>query len=242
MGPGERHPAQTQKGGGCAEEAGTQQRFGVVFAASQAACVRKAASRAARQLLVEGADSQAKVSAEDVGAVPRGVEPQPGGEEQQPAAGTARQRTAGPALDRIALRVAPRPGPLEDLVPGTACTANQASAGGEGARLIQEARAARSEPVGFSAGERRRCDALPVQRVRTRTEMDATTWAPPSPSTTRTTEERHGRSPGSFACASRARRCRFGFLAQCPTGQACTATFSRVALTETTLRDPRDGS
>ena len=33
-----------------------------------------------------------------------------------------------------------------------------------------------------------------------------------------------------------------GFLAQCPTGQACTASFSRVALTETTLRDPSRGS
>ena len=33
-----------------------------------------------------------------------------------------------------------------------------------------------------------------------------------------------------------------GFLAQCPTGQACTAAFSDIALHDTTLRDPRDGS
>jgi len=70
-----------------------------------------------------------------------------------------RQRISGPVLDRIDLRVALRPVPLEDLVPGTASPSGPAaSAGagpsaGAGARLIDEARAARLRSVHREAQE-----------------------------------------------------------------------------------------
>ncbi|MGB0331739.1 MAG: YifB family Mg chelatase-like AAA ATPase [Planctomycetota bacterium] len=62
-----------------------------------------------------------------------------------------RQRISGPVLDRIDLRVALRPVPLEELVPGTDSEAHTPSKAEDGVQLIQEARAARRRSMGRRA-------------------------------------------------------------------------------------------
>ncbi len=76
-----------------------------------------------------------------------------------------RQRISGPVLDRIDLRVALRPVPLDDLVPGATSPSTGSPPAGDGARLIQEARAARRRsmergPQGGLCNARLQSDAL----------------------------------------------------------------------------------